>query len=157
KCFYQVKLLAPPCEGEFNEFTDPNFDPNNPTKTIDCHFDKPSLDPQTWEHFADIGDDFKIQVIEYYGEVMRRRPDDWNGRLPQHLAKVKQPDGRFKRYEVLTLISGDGVHPSNPAKYKADFSDEALNNNGFVLRDYVTLRKYGEVIREVIRPGASKK
>ena len=65
KCFYQIKLLAPPCEGEFNEFTDPFFDPNNPTKTIKCHFDQPTSDPQTWEHFADIGDDFKIQVIEH--------------------------------------------------------------------------------------------
>jgi len=95
---------------------------------------------------------FKIPVIEYYGEIMRRRPNDWNGRLPQHLAKAKRPNGRVDVYAVLTLISGDGVHPSNPAKYRADFSDEALNNNGFVLRDYLTLRKYGEVIRQILRP-----
>ncbi|MEE9285489.1 MAG: hypothetical protein V3V35_07165 [Dehalococcoidia bacterium] len=59
KCFYTIRLLAPPCEGEFNPFTDPNG-PN--VKTIECHFDKPTADPQTWEHFADIGDDFKVQV-----------------------------------------------------------------------------------------------
>jgi len=63
KCFYQVKLLAPPCEGEFNPFTDPN---GPEVKTIKCHFDDGhSLDPQEWEHSADIGDDFKIQVIEH--------------------------------------------------------------------------------------------
>jgi hypothetical protein len=67
KCFYQVKLLAPPCEGEFNPFTDPA----GPTvKTIACHFIKPSGDPQTWEHSADIGDDFKIQVIEHSTPVV---------------------------------------------------------------------------------------
>ena len=60
KCIYTIKLLVPPCEGEFNPFTDPN---GPSVKTIDCHFDKPSLDPQTWEHFADIGDDFKVQVV----------------------------------------------------------------------------------------------
>ena len=67
KCFYTIKLLAPPCAGEFNEFTDPLFDPNNPVKTIECHFDDGggSGDPQDWEHFADIGDEFKIQVIEH--------------------------------------------------------------------------------------------
>ncbi|HET6429992.1 MAG TPA: GDSL-type esterase/lipase family protein, partial [Phycisphaerae bacterium] len=97
---------------------------------------------------------FRIPVIDYYGEIMRRRPDDWDGRLPQHLEKARGPDGKVNGYEVLAPISGDGVHPSNPARYSADFSDEALNNNGFVLRDYMTLRKYGEVIRQVIQPGA---
>jgi len=97
---------------------------------------------------------FHLPVIDFYAEIMRRRGDDWNGRLPQHLEKTRGPDGRVHGYEVLTPISGDGVHPSNPAKYRADFSEEALNNNGFVLRDYLTLRKYGEVIRKVIEPTA---
>lgn len=65
KCFYTVKLLAPPCSGEFNAFTDPNSVPGVIVKTVDCHFDRPTDDPQTWEHFADIGDEFKIQVIEH--------------------------------------------------------------------------------------------
>ncbi len=59
KCLYTVKLLAPPCSDSFNPFTDPNG-PN--VKTIVCHFVKPSDDPQTWEHFANIGDDLKVQV-----------------------------------------------------------------------------------------------
>ncbi len=59
KCFYAIKLLAPPCSDSFNAATDP-LGPN--VKTIDCHFTKPTSDPQTWEHFADIGDEFKIQV-----------------------------------------------------------------------------------------------
>ncbi len=60
KCFYTVKLLAPPCSDSFNPFTDPNG-PN--VKTIECHFvDNESADPQEWERFADIGDDLKVQV-----------------------------------------------------------------------------------------------
>lgn len=59
KCFYTIKLQAPPCSDSFNPATDP-LGPD--VDTIDCHFIKPSPDPQTWEHFADIGDDFKIQV-----------------------------------------------------------------------------------------------
>jgi hypothetical protein len=59
KCFYTIRLLAPPCEGEFNPFTDPN---GPDVETVPCHFVKPTADPQTWEHFADIGDDFKVQV-----------------------------------------------------------------------------------------------
>ncbi len=60
KCFFDIKLLAPPCADSFNAATDP-LGPN--VKTVNCHFDKNgSTDPQEWEHFADIGDEFKIQV-----------------------------------------------------------------------------------------------
>ena len=45
------------------------------------------------------------------------------------------------------------MHPSNPSEYRANFSEEALNCNGFVLRDYVTLRKYAEVITKVFQAG----
>jgi hypothetical protein len=93
-----------------------------------------------------IAKEFKIPVVDYYGEVMRRRPEDWNGASPKFAEVAKK-----SVYEVLTPISGDGVHPSNPAQYKADFSEEALNCNGFVLRDYLTLRKYAEVITKVFK------
>ncbi len=60
KCFYTVKLLAPPCADSFNPATDP-LGPD--VVTINCHFDKHgSADPQDWEHSADIGDDLKVQV-----------------------------------------------------------------------------------------------
>ncbi|MBN1420010.1 MAG: DNRLRE domain-containing protein [Planctomycetes bacterium] len=97
---------------------------------------------------------FRIPVIDYCAEILRRRPDDWNGALPQHREKAKDASGRVDGYEVLAPISGDGTHPSNPAPYRGDFGEEALNNNGYVLRDYLTLRKYGEVIRKVFRDGA---
>lgn len=63
KCFYTVKLLAPPCADSFNPATDPVANPSA-IKPIDCHFDDNggSLDPQEWERFADIGDELKVQV-----------------------------------------------------------------------------------------------
>jgi len=84
----------------------------------------------------------KVPIIDYFGEIMRRRRDDWDGRLP----KFKDAAGG-----APTMISRDGVHPAHPAKYHFDFSDEALNSSGYLLRDYLTIRKYYEVITKVFQ------
>ena len=68
----------------------------------------------------------QIPVIDYQAEILRRRPKDWDGRL-EKFGPVKDV------YEVPTLISGDGVHPSNPKKYQNDFSQEALDGSGYNL------------------------
>jgi hypothetical protein len=71
KCFYQIKLDAPPCIQGFNPWTDPrggNSAPEDERKTpIDCHTNRDELekvggDPQDIETFAQLGDEFKIQV-----------------------------------------------------------------------------------------------
>lgn len=67
KCFYQIKLDAPPCIQGFNPWTDPrggNNAPEDERKTpIDCHTNRNSVtDPQDIETFAQLGDEFKIQV-----------------------------------------------------------------------------------------------
>jgi hypothetical protein len=98
-----------------------------------------------WLAGLSIAHGLKVPVIDYYGEIMRRRPDDWDGRLEKF---GKPKDG----YQVPTLISGDGTHPSNPKQYVNDFSEEALSSNGYNLRDYMTLRKYYEVITKVLKP-----
>ncbi len=66
KCRYELKLTTPACEGSFNPFTDPV--PTLP-KAIRCHLaDKdrdgnPDLrNPQDFDEFADLGDDFKVQI-----------------------------------------------------------------------------------------------
>ncbi len=86
----------------------------------------------------------RVPLIDYHAEVLRRRPDDWDGAL----AKFKDLPG--DEYNVPTLISRDGVHPSNPRKYAGDFSGEALRSNGYGLRSYLTLLKYAEVIEKVL-------
>jgi lysophospholipase L1-like esterase len=86
----------------------------------------------------------QVPLVDYQAEILKRRPDDWNGALPQF-------KGARNEYEVPTLVAGDGVHPSNPRAYQ-DFSPESLRRNGYALRNYLTLLAYAEVIRQVL-PG----
>jgi hypothetical protein len=90
-----------------------------------------------------VADDLKLPLVDYHAKILKIRPDDWNGGLP------KFKDGGAKDvYQVPTLISGDGVHPSNPAKFRA-YTAESLANNGYLLRTVMTLDTYADVIREV--------
>jgi hypothetical protein len=86
----------------------------------------------------------KLPLIDYFGEILKRRPDDWNGALPQ----FKSAPG--DDYQVPTLIARDGVHPSNPSKWLNDLSEEGLKHNGYALRNALTLSAYREVIRSVL-------
>jgi lysophospholipase L1-like esterase len=90
-----------------------------------------------------LGKELKLPVVDYFGEVLKRRPDDWDGALP----KFKDTPG--SEYEVPTLIARDGVHPSNPKGYQT-YGEEGLNHNGYVLRNYLVLRAYDDVIERVL-------
>lgn len=85
----------------------------------------------------------QVPLSDYFAEIVKRRPDDWDGRL----AKFKDVKDV---YQVPTLISGDGVHPSNPRTFQ-DYSEESLRSNGYGLRNYLTLIAYGDVIRNVLK------
>jgi hypothetical protein len=98
-----------------------------------------------------IGREMNVPVEDYFAEVLKRRPDDWDGSLP----KFKDPADRDE-YNVPTLIARDGVHPSAPKQYADDYSDAALSHHGYALRNVVTLRAYAEVIRQVLQPADSK-
>lgn len=89
--------------------------------------------------------EFHLPVIDYFEEILKRRPEDWDGTLPQ----FKAVPGDV--YQVPTLISRDGVHPSNPRKFNQDFSEEALRSSGFGLRNYLTLMAYAEVIERALQ------
>jgi hypothetical protein len=58
----------------------------------------------------------------------------------------------YSGYNVPTSISRDGVHPSNPGAYGSNFSEEALDKNGFNLRNYMTLMASQEVYDLAIVP-----
>jgi hypothetical protein len=88
----------------------------------------------------------KVPVVNYFDEVLKRRPTDWDGAAE----KFKSIPGG--EYEVPTLISGDGVHPSAPSQFDHDFSQEALSANGYALRSYLVLHAYGRVIERVLQP-----
>jgi len=98
------------------------------------------------EAAAAIAREEKLPLVDYFGEVLRRRPDDWDGTLP------KFAGGSSDSYEVPTLISRDGVHPSNPRAGFADFSETALNTNGYTLRSYLVMQAYARVIDRVLDP-----
>ena len=85
-----------------------------------------------------------VPLIDYHAAILTRRPNDWDGTI------AAAPGG--DPYEVLTLISGDGVHPSNPARYFKDYSDEALRISGFGLRTAQALLAYDEVVAVISRP-----
>jgi len=90
----------------------------------------------------------RVPLIDYFAAILERRPDDWDGALPQ----FKQTPG--DEYQVPTLIARDGVHPSNPRQFN-DFSDASLRQNGFTLRNYLTLLGYAAVIENVFQARAS--
>ena len=96
--------------------------------------------------FADairkVAADLKVPLTDYHAEILKRRPEDWDGAMEKFSG--------YQGYDVPTLISRDGVHPSNPQQYSNDYSTEGLRNNGFVLRSYLTLMKYAEVVERVL-------
>jgi hypothetical protein len=87
----------------------------------------------------------QVPLVDYFAAILERRSDDWDGALPQ----FKNAPG--DEYQVPTLIARDGVHPSNPRQF-ADYSDASLRNNGFALRNSLTLTAYAAVIEQVLRP-----
>jgi lysophospholipase L1-like esterase len=87
--------------------------------------------------------DRQLPLIDYHAEILKRRPDDWDGALP------KFKDVKGSEYEVPTLISRDGVHPSYPRAHQ-DYSADSLKCNGYALRSYLTLMAYAEVVRHVL-------
>ena len=86
---------------------------------------------------------------DYFAEVLRRRPDDWDGSSQ----KFKDPTDRDE-YNVPTLLARDRVHPSAPKQYANDYSDDALSHHGYALGNVLTLREYAGVIRQVLKPTA---
>lgn len=76
----------------------------------------------------------QVPVIDYGGEILKRRPNDWLG----------------------TLVSDDGVHPtaSQGGTGAADEPTEAnLRNSGYLLRGVLTVRKIMEVRDRVLGNG----
>jgi hypothetical protein len=90
----------------------------------------------------------QVPLIDYHDEIVTRRPhnpptDTWDGADPMWSG--------YSGYEVPTLISRDGVHPSNWSAGVNNFDvTEGLNKNGFTLRNWLTLHKCYEVFQSVI-------
>jgi len=83
----------------------------------------------------------RVPLVDYYAEILKRRPGDWDGASEAFRA--------YEGYEVPTLVSRDGVHPSAPQQYQNDYSVEALRCHGYNLRNYLVLMSYAEVINAI--------
>ena len=59
-----------------------------------------------------------VPLVDYHAEILRRRPDDWDG--------ASETFREYEGYDVPTLLSRDGVHPSAPERFQGDYSEEAL-------------------------------
>jgi hypothetical protein len=98
------------------------------------------------EQFAEAGRqvarEMKLPLVDYYAEILKRRPDDWDGALE----KFKE----YQDYDVPTLISRDGVHPSYPKQFQNDYSEQGLRSSGYTLRSYLVLMAYAGVL-DVLR------
>jgi len=82
----------------------------------------------------------RVPLIDYQAAILERRPTDWDGAMEEFAA--------YEGYDVPTLICRDGIHPSNPQKWADDYSPQGLAHSGYVLRNYLTLAKYAEVLRK---------
>jgi lysophospholipase L1-like esterase len=111
-----------------------------------------------------VAKDKKVPLIDYHAEILKRRPDDWDGSLPKFAPSPLplSPGGRGRgegaagEYDVPTLIARDGIHPSFP-KSHPDYSEESLRSNGYALRSYLTLLAYADVIRQVLQAEAKQR
>jgi lysophospholipase L1-like esterase len=92
----------------------------------------------------------RVPLIDYFTEVLKRRPGDWDGTLRRFSGSPGN------EYQVPTLMARDGVHPSNPTKLINDFSEEALKTSGYGLRNYLTLLGYALVIERVLQPALDR-
>jgi hypothetical protein len=79
-----------------------------------------------------------LPLVDYHAEILKRRPDDWDGADERFAA--------YEGYDVPTLISRDGVHPSAPQQFLNDYSEEALSRHGYNLRSALTLLAYSDVL-----------
>jgi hypothetical protein len=73
----------------------------------------------------------KIPFIDYWSEIMKRRPSDWNG----------------------TLLAKNDVHPTaeqGGASVGSEPTEENLKNSGLLLRGWLSVRKIGEVKEQVL-------
>ncbi len=75
--------------------------------------------------------ELKLPMIDYCGEILRRRPEDWNG----------------------TLLAKNDVHPTasqGGATPSSEPTEENLRNSGYLLRGWLSVKKIAEVRRWVL-------
>jgi hypothetical protein len=99
--------------------------------TLPPHPGRPALATSYNDALRSIARSRGLPLIDYEREILRRRPDDWNG----------------------TLLQGDDVHPTTNqggASPTSAPTAENLRNSGYLLRGWLSVRKIAEVKRTVL-------
>jgi hypothetical protein len=99
--------------------------------TIPPHSGKPELAKKYNEALRQLAKARELPLIDYEQEVLKRRPDDWNG----------------------TLLNKNDVHPT--AEQGGTMANSAptaenLRNSGYLLRGWLSVQKIAEVKRTVL-------
>jgi hypothetical protein len=79
----------------------------------------------------EIGKSRKIPLIDYWGEIIKRRPKDWNG----------------------TLLGKNDVHPTASragVTAASEPTEKNLKNSGYLLRGWLSVKKIAEVKERVL-------
>ena len=99
--------------------------------TIPPHPGNPKLSGEYNEALRKLAADRQMPLIDYEREILKRRPDDWNG----------------------TLMNKNDPHPSagnGEVNSASEPTAENLRDSGYLLRGWLSVKKIGEVKREVI-------
>ncbi len=99
--------------------------------TIPPHPGRTDLAKSYNEEIRRICGEKRIPMIDYGAEILKRRPDDWNG----------------------TLLGKNDVHPTasqGGASAGSEPTEENLRNSGYLLRGWLSVRKIAEVKRWVL-------
>ncbi len=105
--------------------------------TIPPHIGKPELAKQYNDSLRRLARKLQIPLIDYEQEILKRRPNDWNG----------------------SLLSKNDVHPTasqGSANAASAPTAENLKNSGYLLRGWLSVQKIAEVKRTVLAKEASR-
>ncbi len=99
--------------------------------TIPPHVHARALATRYNEALRQLARDRKLPLIDYEQEILKRRPDDWDG----------------------TLLNKGDVHPTatlGGADQSSEPTAEHLRNSGYLLRGWLSVKKIEEVKRSVL-------
>ncbi len=99
--------------------------------TLPPHRHRLELAKQYNERIRKLAKKKGLPLIDFEQEILKRRPDDWNGTL-------------LGRDDVHPTASRNGVKPSSPP------TEKNLRESGYLLRGWLTVKKIAEVKREVL-------
>jgi lysophospholipase L1-like esterase len=99
--------------------------------TIPPHVGKPELAKKYNDALRELAKARELPLIDYEWEILKRRPDDWNG----------------------TLLNKNDVHPTaqqGEITASSEPTAENLRNSGYLLRGWLSVKKIAEVKRTVL-------